>query len=62
VETFDRDDPDGLAVLIERHLLDDAHHLAATERAVVVDAPTWDDTARAVATVLHDLADRPPPL
>jgi glycosyltransferase involved in cell wall biosynthesis len=61
-EVFDPDDPDALAVLVERHLLDDAHHRAATRRAAGHDAPTWDDTARAVAAVLQDLAGRPPPL
>jgi glycosyltransferase involved in cell wall biosynthesis len=62
VEEIDPDDVDGLAVVVEQHLVDAAHHRAAVERAAGYVAPTWNDTARAVGRALRDLGHTRPPL
>ncbi|MFZ4517115.1 MAG: glycosyltransferase family 4 protein [Microthrixaceae bacterium] len=62
VETLDPDDPDGLEVLVERHLLDPAFHEAAAARTAGYRAPSWDDAARRLAELLLGFGDVPPPL
>jgi glycosyltransferase involved in cell wall biosynthesis len=62
VEEIDPDDVDGLTVVIEQHLLDPQHHAAAVERTAGYRAPTWDDTAVAVADELRALGATPPPI
>jgi glycosyltransferase involved in cell wall biosynthesis len=62
VDTIDPDDPEALAVTVERHLVDVPFHRRAIERVGGFTAPTWDDTAHAVARALTDLSRQPPPL
>ena len=62
VEEIDPDDVDGLTVLVEQHLLDPVHHRAAVDRATAYEAPTWGDTAHAVADAIRLLGRTRPPL
>lgn len=61
VETIDPDDVDGLCVVVERHLLDEAHHTHWRKLAEGYRAPSWDGAAQVVAEALRSLAAQPPP-
>lgn len=61
-EDIDPDDLDGLVALVGRHLDDPDHHRAQRERVAGYRAPSWQDTAEAVADALRQLAQRSPRL
>ncbi|MCB1272395.1 MAG: glycosyltransferase family 4 protein [Microthrixaceae bacterium] len=61
VETIDPDDLDTLCVVLERHLLDPAHHQALVDRAATYSAPRWSTGAEVMAAALAELAAHRPP-
>lgn len=61
-EQIDPNDLDALAVAVERHLIDEAHHQQLVDAARSFQMPLWKSTARAVGDALARLADQPPPL
>lgn len=54
-ELFAPHDRDALVALIGRHLDEPSHHEAARAAAAGYRAPTWSDTAAAIASALHGL-------
>jgi glycosyltransferase involved in cell wall biosynthesis len=56
VEYAGPDDVERWSALVERHLLDPAHHEATRRRLVGHRAPTWDATAAAVEGLLVEVA------
>jgi glycosyltransferase involved in cell wall biosynthesis len=61
-EDIDPDDLDGLVGLLQQHLDDPDHHRAERDRVRGYRAPSWQDTADAVADALRHLAGSGPDL
>jgi len=55
-ELFDPQDVDALVDLLTRHLEDPAHHARQRAAAAGYAGPTWDDTARAVASAVRRIS------
>jgi glycosyltransferase involved in cell wall biosynthesis len=64
VEYFDPRSADELRTLMARHLDDADHHRRARARAATFQPTSWDESARAVAVALEQLAglEQPPSL
>lgn len=54
-ELFEPEDVDGLAALVERHLVDPDHHAALTRRAALHQSPTWARTTESVTAALREV-------